>query len=184
MPGFACWVISPIGTIDGHRFQSSLRDLMRSAGLPGVETPAYFQGVPPGRFRLPTKNWDAPPFFHVEILSLAKEKLGVERGRSLKGRTQVRSYRSQMSGNPVKFRDGCATVTATNPNATALAGGKAGGGLKPKSGYRFDCTRPLRTFSEHFSAKRRMGPVRRCVVGGTRRMPSFSVLWNGGFLLF
>jgi hypothetical protein len=26
--------------------------------------------------------------------------------------------RSQMSGNPVKIRDGCATVTATNSNAT------------------------------------------------------------------
>jgi hypothetical protein len=31
-------------------------------------------------------------------------------------------YHSQMSGNPVKFRDGCATVTATNSNATEKSG--------------------------------------------------------------
>src|SRR5882762_10490738 len=51
-----------------------------------------------------------------------------------------------MSGNPVRIRDGCATVTATIPNATVRKDGKAGKGLKPKSGYRFDCARQPRTF--------------------------------------
>jgi hypothetical protein len=31
-------------------------------------------------------------------------------------------HHSQMSGNPVKIRDGCATVTATNSNATEASG--------------------------------------------------------------
>src|ERR1700690_300042 len=37
-------------------------------------------------------------------------------------------HRSQMSGNPVKIRDGCATVTATNSqgHCSAARNGKAG----------------------------------------------------------
>jgi hypothetical protein len=62
-----------------------------------------------------------------------------------------------------------------------IIGGKAGEGLKLESGYRFDCARRLWTFPEHFSAKRRMGPVRQTNFGGIRRMPSFSVLRDEGF---
>lgn len=45
--------------------------------------------------------------------------------------------------------------------------GKAEGGLKPKSGYRFDCARRLHV-SGHFSAKRRMRPANRTVFDWTR----------------
>src|ERR1035441_10014941 len=47
-----------------------------------------------------------------------------------------------MSGNPVKIRDGCATVTATNsPKCHRSESGRREGGLRPKSGYRFGCAR-------------------------------------------
>jgi len=89
----------------------------------------------------------------------------------------------QMSGNPVKFRDGCATVTATIPIATALG---REGGRRYEAGVRIPvCLHSSApNASGHFSAKRRMGPVRRAVFGGTRRMPSFPVLpESGGFFL-
>jgi hypothetical protein len=41
----------PDGTIESRYFQPSLRDLMLSAGVPGVEAPGYSQEVPPGQFR-------------------------------------------------------------------------------------------------------------------------------------
>jgi len=53
-------------------------------------------------------------------------------------------YRNQMSGNPVKIGDGCATVTGYKlPSPLAFAG-KAGARSSPKSGYRFACARPGR----------------------------------------
>ena len=49
---------------------------------------------------------------------------------------------SQMSGNPVRIRDGCATVAGYElPQATDREIGKAGVRLGPESGYRFDCAR-------------------------------------------
>ena len=59
---------------------------------------------------------------------------------------------SQMSGNPVKIRDGCATVTGYEFPMPLMQIGKAGMRLSPESGYRFDCARRLRR-SEHFSVK-------------------------------
>ncbi len=81
-----------------------------------------------------------------QIFCLEKFFFSVKRKGSLKRRKRFPPNRSQMSGNPVRIRDGCATVTATIPNATERNFGKAGKGLKPKSGYRLDCARQLRTF--------------------------------------
>jgi hypothetical protein len=91
---------------------------------------------------------------------------------------------NQASGNSVKVGDGCATVMATIPNATVRKNGKAGKGLMPESGYRFDCARQPPNLSGHFSAKRRMKPVCRFVFGGTRRMPSFPFCGIEGVFAF
>ena len=57
------------------------------------------------------------------------------------GRRSAFEY-SQMSGNPVRIRDGCATVAGYElPQATDREIGKAGVRLGPESGYRFDCAR-------------------------------------------
>ena len=58
-------------------------------------------------------------------------------------------YRNQMSGNPVKIGDGCATVTGYKlpQPLVIIRPGRRERGLSPKSGYRFDprssgCTSP------------------------------------------
>jgi hypothetical protein len=49
-------------------------------------------------------------------------------------------YRNQMSGNPVKIGDGCATVTGYKLPKPLIANGsgRRERGSSPKSGYRFD----------------------------------------------
>jgi len=65
--------------------------------------PASETGGKVHRWILPPKNFSKK--------GLANFYFGVETKCSLK-------QRGQMSGNPVRIRDGCATVTATNSKAT------------------------------------------------------------------
>src|ERR1017187_5417552 len=60
-----------------------------------------------------------------ELIGLANSFFSVQRRGSLKAAENFRLQCSQMSGNPVRIRDGCATVRATTPNATAH--GREGG---------------------------------------------------------
>jgi len=116
------------------------------------------------------------------IFYLANSGLSVQRGGSLKAAENFRHQCSPMSGNPVRIRDGCATVRATTPNATAH--GREGGkkARSPKSGYRLDCTRRPRTIRGTSPQREGWGQSAKLFFGGSRRMPSFSVLWNEGFL--
>ena len=71
---------------------------------------------------------------------------GLKQVCSLKLADKFRLHGNQMSGNPVKFGDGCATVTSYKlPQATARVAGREGGSevIRSKSGYRFGCARPL-----------------------------------------
>jgi hypothetical protein len=54
-------------------------------------------------------------------------------------------YRNQMSGNPVRIGDGCATVTGYKlPRPLIIIGsGRRERGSSPKSGYRFECARQV-----------------------------------------
>jgi len=86
-----------------------------------------------------------------------------------------------MSGNPVRFGDGCATVTGYKlPKPLAARAAREGGSevSGPKSGYRFGCARPGRkrktatcwlsgAFTANFSVKEKdeASPLRECVMG-------------------
>src|SRR5258706_9417573 len=60
-----------------------------------------------------------------------------------------------MSGNPVRIRDGCATVTGYKlPLPLIHSVGKAGARLSPKSGYRFGCARLEEVRSEKDEVRR------------------------------
>ena len=100
---------------------------------------------------------------------------------------RARLYHHQMSGNPVRIGDGCATVTGYKlPQATARKSGKAGARPSPESGYRSDSARHGSARAGPASpTKRRMRPARRTVSGGICWMPSFPILPEPeGILLF
>ena len=69
----------------------------------------------------------------------------------------LRYYDSLMTGNPVRFGDGCATVMSNElPDATGQSNGWEGGSkvCNSKSGYRLSCPRPNRLNRVvHFSVK-------------------------------
>ena len=86
-----------------------------------------------------------------------------------------------MSGNSVKVGDGCATVTATIPNATAA---RREGGKRFEAQVRIPVG--LRSsapnVSGHFSAKRRMGPA--CAATAVQDSPNAFVLRFAGAKAF
>jgi hypothetical protein len=70
------------------------------------------------------------------------------------------TVRSQMSGNPVKIRDGCATVTATNSQshcpASCVHERRREGGMRFEAGVRIPvwlCSSGSGRYRGHFSVK-------------------------------
>ena len=95
---------------------------------------------------------------------------------------------NQMSGNPVRIGDGCATVTGyklPRPLATRWEGGSEVG--SPKSGYRFGCARRGSADAGPASpSKRRMRPATRTVFAGFVEFAAFTLRLTGseGFFVF